>query len=371
MAQERDVESRLKKVIVLPDLSIASAIPLLDRAGLGVLLVCDEQRKLIGVITDGDIRRAMMKGWPFDQPCSSIAITQPVVARVDAGREVSSAAPAISTVDALHIMDHARSFLINQLPVVDEQGRVVDLIMRSDLVAETSLDVSAVIMAGGFGKRLQPLTEDLPKPMLLVGDRPLMERLIGQLKQSGIHQVNVTTHYLPDKIIEHFGTGEPWGVKINYVAEDQPLGTAGALSLIPSSGHPLLVINGDILTNLDFRSMLAYHQKHAADMTVAVRRYGLQVPYGVLECEGERILHVREKPRYSFLVNAGVYLLQPSVLAYIPGGRRFDMTDLIDALIQAGRPVISFPIVEYWLDIGQLEDYEQAQKDVEDGRIGS
>ncbi len=371
MVQARDIEDRLKKVVISPELSIADAIPVLDRAGWGVLLLCDAQRKLLGVVTDGDVRRAVMRGISFDQPCLSIASTQPIVAYAKASAEMPGAAPAISAADALQIMDHSHSFLVNQLPVVDEQGQVVDLIMRSDLVAQSDLGVSAVIMAGGFGKRLQPLTEDLPKPMLPVGDRPLMERMIEHLRQSGIQQVNITTHYLSEKIAEHFGDGDAWGVKINYVTEDRPLGTAGALNLLPNPDQPLLVVNGDILTNLDFRALMAYHQKNGADLTVAVRQYSLQVPYGVLECEGVRVLQVREKPRYTFLVNAGVYLLQPAVLAYIPSGQRFDMTDLIESLIQAGRLVCNFPIVEYWLDIGQLEDYQQAKKDMESGRLGS
>jgi dTDP-glucose pyrophosphorylase/CBS domain-containing protein len=358
MLNKTDAEKRLQKVIVSPELTIADIIPILDRAGFGVLLLCDKNRKLLGVVTDGDIRRAMMQGWSFDNPCLSIATTQPIFSNYP-----------ISPDEALHLMDHSRSFLVNQLPILDEQGRVIDLIIRSDLIAEKGLDVSVVIMAGGLSKRLRPLTEDLPKPMLPVGDRPLLEHLIKNLHQIGIEQVNVTTHYLSEKITKYFGSGEDWGVKINYLSEDQPLGTAGALTLIPESNQPILVINGDILTLLDYRAMLAYHKRQNADMTVAVRQYGLRIPYGVLECDESRVVNVREKPDFNFLVNAGIYLLQPGVLKYIPGGQQFNMTDLIETLVGEGIAVYSFPIVEYWMDIGQMEDYEQAQKDIQTGRF--
>jgi NDP-sugar pyrophosphorylase family protein len=224
-------------------------------------------------------------------------------------------------------------------------------------------------MAGGFGTRLRPLTEDTPKPMLLVGDRPMLERTIEQLKKAGIHRVDLTTHYKPEAISKHFGNGDEFGVTIRYVHEDQPLGTAGALGLLGDSQEPLLVINGDILTHVDFRAMLKHHREHKASLTVGVCRYDLQVPYGVIECHGPDILGISEKPKMPFLVNAGIYLLEPKVRKYIPAGKRFDMTDLIQSLIHADRKVVSFPIVEYWLDVGRPGDYARAQEDVRSGRI--
>ena len=224
-------------------------------------------------------------------------------------------------------------------------------------------------MAGGSGTRLRPLTEDLPKPMLPVGDRPLMEVIIDQLRQSGIGRVNITTHYLPEKITDYFGNGENFGVELNYVSEDRPLGTAGSLGLIDWPRETLLVINGDILTKVNFRAMLDYHQEHRADITVGVRKYDIQVPYGVVECEDQRVCRLREKPNLSFFVNAGIYMLEPSVNEHIPNGQHYDMTDLIERLIHKGRSVVSFPIVEYWLDIGEPSDYERAQKDMKNGGI--
>lgn len=349
---------RLTKTIVSSQASIAEAIAQLERAGTGALLLCDNGRILRGLLTDGDLRRAILRGVPFDKPCSEIANPDPIVASVNCQ-------PA----EALRLMDHAREFVLNHLPVVDETGRVVDLMLRSDLVSEERLGLSAVIMAGGFGTRLRPLTDEVPKPMLTLGDRPLLELTIERLRDAGIRRVNLTTHYLAESISDHFGDGEAFDVEISYVREDRPLGTAGGLKLLEQSNETLLVINGDIVTQVDFRSMLAYHREHGADVTVGVRQYEVQVPYGVVDCDGSRVRKVEEKPVLHFLVNAGIYLLEPTVSRYIPDGHRFDMTELIDRLIEKGRHVVSFPIVEYWQDIGQRADYERAQEYVRNGGV--
>jgi NDP-sugar pyrophosphorylase family protein len=253
---------------------------------------------------------------------------------------------------------------LRQIPVLDKGGKVVDLVMMDDLIPTQDLPLQAVIMAGGLGTRLRPLTEDLPKPMLPLGGKPLMELVIEQLRQVGIRRVNVTTHYKPEKISDHFGDGSAYGVELKYVNEDKPLGTGGALGLIDKPTEPMLVINGDILTHVDLRAMLAYHQEHHAVMTVAVRHYDIKVPYGVIECEGSRVCALKEKPQIQLMVNAGVYLLEPKVYEFIPNGEQFNMTDLIQRLLDSDHVVASFPIIEYWLDIGQFADYEQAQKDM-------
>jgi NDP-sugar pyrophosphorylase family protein len=258
---------------------------------------------------------------------------------------------------------------LRHIPLLDGEGRVVDLVLLSELVEQPRLPLSAVVMAGGYGVRLRPLTKNIPKPMLPVGDRPLMEWTIEQLRAIGIRHVNVTTHYKPEIIVEHFGDGRQFGVEINYVDEERPLGTAGALGLMKSPTGPLLVINGDILTQLDFRAMFDFHREYRADMTVGVRKYEFQVPYGVVETEGVAISRLVEKPSLGFFVNAGVYLLEPIIHRYVPSGCHLDMTDLIGQLLADGRNVISFPIQEYWLDIGQHGDYEQAQEDLRNGRI--
>jgi dTDP-glucose pyrophosphorylase/CBS domain-containing protein len=347
---EATARQRLENAVVSPATSIADAIAILDKAGTGALVLCTQDRVLRGILTDGDIRRAILQGKPMNAPCDTIATLIPMVAP----RFITSS-------EALDLMNQHD---IHHLPLVDAESHVVEFLLRKDLVPDVRLDLSAVIMAGGYGKRLLPLTESVPKPMLPVGDRPLLELIIQQLRRSGIRDVNLTTHYLPESIVTHFGDGGGFGVRLNYLKEDHPMGTAGGLKQMKRPGDPFLVINGDILTGVPFQEMLSYHRKHRAMITVGVRRYDMQVPFGVVECEGVRITRLQEKPSLSFFINAGTYLLEPSAWDYIPEGRPFDMTDLIQTLIDADQPVASFPIMEYWLDVGRHEDYQKAQEDV-------
>jgi NDP-sugar pyrophosphorylase family protein len=252
---------------------------------------------------------------------------------------------------------------VRQVPLLDDGGRVKGLATLREMIESDSLPLQAVVMAGGYGTRLRPLTEKVPKTMLKVGDKPILESILKRLRQSGIQCVNLTTHYKGEIISEHFGDGEKLGLNIHYVEEDRPLGTAGALSLLQASCDPILVMNGDILTQVDFRAMHEFHVDHKADMTVAVSLYEYQVPYGVIESDGLRIRSVSEKPVKREFINAGIYLLNPEACGYIPNGQSYDMTDLMNKMIGEGRRVISFPIREYWADIGRLDDYKQAQKD--------
>jgi dTDP-glucose pyrophosphorylase len=352
---EQESRQRLESTLIAPAARIADAVQRLDLAGTGALVLADESRRLRGLLTDGDVRRALLRGISFEEPCARIATSDPVHIREGA-----------SAADALQVMNERD---VNQLPVLDAGGIVTGLLLRRDLVAEDAAPISAVIMAGGFGTRLRPLTDQMPKPMLPIGDRPLLERTIERLRDSGIRRVHVTTHHLADRITKHFGDGGSLGVQIQYVPEEQPLGTCGGLKLVEVTPGPQLVINGDILTGVNFRDLVSFHRKAGADATVCVRRYEVQVPYGVVECEGTWLRAVREKPSVGFFVNAGVYLIEPSVQRYIPDGERFDMTDLIARLLADGRKVASFPIVEYWLDVGQPADYEQAQSDARSGRL--
>jgi dTDP-glucose pyrophosphorylase len=346
---------RLASTLIDPGATITEAVQRLDLAGTGALLLSDGERRLRGLLTDGDVRRALLRGVSFDQPCSSIATADPF--RVEEG---------VSAAEALRIMNEHD---VNHLPVIDAGGGLSGFLLRRDLVRDVSAAVSAVIMAGGFGTRLRPLTDQIPKPMLPVGDRPLLERTIERLRDAGIHRVNVTTHHLAEQITSYFGDGRAMGVQIRYMPEEQPLGTCGGLRLVDEPNEPLLVINGDILTGINFGDLVGFHRKVGADATVCVRKYDVQVPYGVVEVEGTWLRGLREKPSVGFFVNAGIYLLEPTVQRYIPDGQRFDMTDLIGRLLADGRRVASFPIVEYWLDVGQPADYAQAQRDVETARI--
>lgn len=349
---------KLQSLFISPDYSILAAMECVDRGACGIALVVDQESHLLGTVTDGDVRRAILSGKDLESPVSELLVSKistqypkPITTQLGAKRE--------TLLELLH-QNHLR-----QLPILDNDNKVVDLVMIDDLIPAQDLPLQAVIMAGGLGTRLRPLTEDLPKPMLPLGGKPLMERMIKQLRQVGIRRVNVTTNYKPERISDYFGDGSSFGVELNYVNEYKPLGTGGALGLIDTPTEPMLVINGDILTQVDFRAMLAYHQEQRAVMTVGVRQYDIKVPYGVIECEGSRVCALKEKPRINLLVNAGIYLLEPKVYKFIPNGEHFNMTDLIQWLLDSNYIVASFPIIEYWLDIGQHADYEQAQNDMQ------
>ena len=253
---------------------------------------------------------------------------------------------------------------VRQIPLLDENEKIVDIALLQDLIKEYEVPLKAVIMAGGFGTRLRPLTDDLPKPMLPIGDKPVLELIVSQLHDAGISKVQLTTHYKPEVIKQHFGDGTKFGVEIQYLNEDQPLGTAGALASVAVSEEPMLVLNGDVLTQVDFRAMVAFHREHKAELTVGVRQYDFQVPYGVIQCDGPQVRGIEEKPTLNFFVNAGIYLLEPSAHRSIPAAQKFDMTDLIEKLKMEGRNVVAFPVIEYWMDIGQHSDYKQAQADI-------
>jgi dTDP-glucose pyrophosphorylase/CBS domain-containing protein len=352
---EVDARDRLNRVCISAETPISEAIARLNDAGTGALVLCDADGKLRGLVADGDIRRAVIRRIPLSEPCGSIATFQPVCAQ-----------QPISAQEALHLMNERD---IHQLPLVDNEGRIVDFLLRKDLIPQSQHDLQAVVMAGGYGKRLLPLTEKVPKPMLPVGERPLLELIIQQLRRAGIHDVNLTTHYLPDSISGHFGNGEHFGVRLNYSQEVNPLGTAGGLRLMPRPQGPFLVINGDILTGVPFQQMLQYHRAHGAMLTVGVRKYEFQVPFGVVECDDVRITRIEEKPCHSYFINAGTYLLEPAAWDRIPKDGQFDMTDLIRVLLDAGETVVGFPIMEYWIDVGRHEDYVKAQELVLRGEL--
>jgi len=338
-----------------PGSTIQKSVEQMDANGIGIVLVVDPERHLLGTITDGDIRRAILAKISFDEPISKLLSRKsgsefalPITAPENTGR------------------DTLRSILQNKdirhLPLVDSDGKVVDLVTLDEFVPDAKARLNAVIMAGGQGQRLRPLTDDLPKPMLQVGDRPLMEIIVDQMHAAGVTNLNVAVNHKHEKILEHFGDGANFGVNITYLKEDQPLGTAGSLGMMEPPTETVLVMNGDILTRVDFRAMLSYHRDQNADFTVAVQGYDLEVPYGVIECTDTMVESLSEKPVMKFLVNAGIYLLEPSVFSMIPKNTSYDMTTLIQSLLDNNRRVAAFPIREYWLDIGEYSSYVEAQE---------
>lgn len=351
----------LTSFFISPESTIQEAIACIDANTHGIALIVDDQRHLIGTIVDGDIRRAML---------ANIAMSAPVIGLL-ARKPESHATPVTGTthMDRTAMIDLMKERKVRHIPILDDDGRVVDLFSLDDLLSEDPLKLQAVVMAGGFGKRLYPLTQDTPKPMLPVGNRPLMEVTLGQLRSAGINRINITTHYLAEKIKEYFDDGSEFGVEINYVAEDQPLGTAGGVGLVDVSDEPLLVINGDILTQVNYRDMVAYHREYNAVLTMAVRKHEVKIPYGVVQISDGLVHQLEEKPSYAYFVNAGIYLLSPEAHQLIPKGIHMDMTEVIAQLLAQGKVVASFPIREYWLDIGQHTDYDQAQTDAQKGQF--
>jgi dTDP-glucose pyrophosphorylase/CBS domain-containing protein len=352
----------LEKICLPASADLRACITSLNRGEKGIVLLLDTRGRLLGTITDGDVRRAILAGTRLEAPVAELLTAKahsryarPVTAPLGTGSG-----------ELLCLM---RTHSVRQVPLVDEEGRVAGLMTMADLIPAQSCTLEAVIMAGGQGSRLRPMTETLPKPMLPVGEKPLMEHIVEQLKEAGIQRVSVATHYLPEKIKEHFGDGSGFGVEFNYVNEDRPLGTAGALGLMEPPKETLLVINGDILTKVDFQAMQDFHREQDALITVAVRKFEMSVPYGVVEGEGGFVTKLEEKPSLGFFVNAGIYLLEPDCFRYLPAGRRMDMTELIQALLAEGERVASFPIHEYWLDIGRHDDYLRAQEDHKSGRL--
>jgi dTDP-glucose pyrophosphorylase len=328
----------------------------------GIVLVVDDELHLLDTFTDGDLRRAILNRFDLNTPLADLA-----------DRRIGSDYPEPVTVlegtTEPEVSALMSRLMLRHVPVVDKEGHVKNLIVAGDTASGSppELPVSALIMAGGLGTRLRPLTDRVPKPLLLVGDKPIMEDTVRQLRDAGVRQLFIATHYKAEAIEEHFGDGSNFDISIDYVKEEQPLGTAGALGLMEPPTEPLLVVNGDVLTRVNYRAMHAFHQDHKADMTVGLGQYEFQVPYGVVETDGSEIKSLSEKPRIRYFINAGAYLLEPSVLTHIPEGQRFDMTDLIQALMDAGRRVVGFPISEYWLDVGHHGDYEQANTDMREG----
>lgn len=353
--------NELERVRVSPEHSVRKVMECIDQSARGIALVLDEQHHLIGTVTDGDIRRAILAGMNLE-----LSVSELLQQRQPGFASGAITAP-LGTDDTtlLHLMSEND---VRHIPLVDDAGCVVDISFLTELVKEYELPLRALVMAGGQGSRLRPLTEELPKPMLPVGNKPLLQLIVEQLKQAGIRQVNVATHYKGDVIAEHFKNGEAFGVDIRYVKEDQPLGTAGALSLLEEVDEPLLVMNGDILTRVDFRALLHFHREHRADLTVCVRQYEFNVPYGVIDTDGVNVKGISEKPVVRNFINAGIYLLNPQVRKLIPNGQPYDIPDLIDRLISEQRTVVCFPIREYWLDIGKVDQYDQAKADIAAGR---
>jgi dTDP-glucose pyrophosphorylase len=338
-----------KKGVLNPNTSIEKAIQNLDESALQVVLVVDESNILLGTITDGDIRRGLLKGLDLSQPIKSIMNTNSF-----------AVLPTISRELVLQLM---KANKIHQIPIIDEERKVVGLHVLDEILQPTYLENWFVIMAGGKGVRLRPYTENCPKPLLPVGGKPILEHILLRAKADGFTKFIISIHYLGHMIQDYFRDGEKWGVEIIYINEENALGTAGALSLIVDKPNsPFLVSNGDVLTNIRYSDFLEFHKEHQAVATMAVRMHEWQHPFGVVHTKGVEIIDFEEKPIYKSHVNAGIYALDPIAFNFLETNQYMDMPSLFSKLKFDKHKTIVYPMHESWIDIGRPDDYESAEK---------
>lgn len=340
-----------QKVVIEPSTSIKEALRVIDKEALRVALVVDKN-KLVGMVTDGDLRRGILQGIKLSASVSEVMNTNPVSANVSS-----------NSADLKALMQSRK---ILSLPIVDDDDQLVGLKTLYDTLMIEKRENPVFIMAGGFGTRLKPLTDNCPKPMLKVGGKPMLETLINNFKNHGFYKFYISTHYLPEVIMDYFGNGDNFDVEITYVHEETPLGTGGALSLLPDDlpKEPLIMINGDILTNVDFGKVLDFHVKQASDATMCVRDYEVKIPFGVIEGEGHEITGMVEKPTYRYFVNAGIYIVSNHIIKSLSENERLDMPSLFENKQVEGHKTLKFPIHEYWLDVGRHDDFKKAQVDI-------
>jgi dTDP-glucose pyrophosphorylase len=340
-----------KNVLIKPDQPIRDALAVIDSEALRIALVVNSDLCLVGVVTDGDIRRGLLKSLTLLDAVELIMNKSPLTITQNTHRK-----------DAVKLM---QSKGILAIPIVSEM-KVVGLETLQKMGEQQSKLNPVFLMAGGFGTRLKPLTDNCPKPMLKVGEKPILEIMLNSFIKSGFVNFYISTHYIPDMIREHFGDGTKWNVKITYVHEEIPLGTGGALGLLPADipDLPLILINGDILTNVDFERVLEFHNKHQAAATMCVRDYEYQVPFGVVNGSGHKIVSMVEKPVQRFFVNAGIYVVSSEIRQSVEKNIRIDMPTLLEQFIEKQYEVLMFPVHEYWLDIGRMDDFKRAQDDI-------
>ncbi|MGF1762550.1 nucleotidyltransferase family protein [Aliivibrio kagoshimensis] len=342
-----------KRVIIKPELSIKGALQIIDDNSIRTALVVDEGYQLLGVLSDGDIRRGLLKGLTLDSSVNTIMNKNPFTCTFDTDKNV--------------LIQEMNKRDILSIPLIKD-GKLVGLSsLHDELVDKPQYHNPVFIMAGGFGTRLRPLTNSCPKPMLKIGNKPILETVIRRFIKAGFVNFYISTHYMPEKIERHFGDGSELGVKINYVHEETPLGTAGALGLLPDDlpqELPLIMMNGDVLTKVDFERLLDFHTENKADATMCVREYDYQIPYGVINGEGNKIISMVEKPIQRYFVNAGIYVVSPQVIQSVPENHHIDMPTLLEQHMNERDNVLMFPIHEYWLDIGRMNDFNRAQADI-------
>lgn len=331
-----------------------AAVRAIESSHRRIAVVVNDDGRLLGTLTDGDVRRCLLVGGSLETPVSRAMNTSPVTAKPDSSHS--------------YLLDLMRRGNIMALPLVDNAGRFMELVHLTDLgdhgheTSRASAFAFAVIMAGGEGTRLRPLTEKIPKPMVDISGLPLLERQIKRLAKTGLRRAYLSVNYLGHIIEDHFGDGSEFGIEIRYLREKEKLGTAGALSLLPEvPSGPILVMNGDILTTSSFESLHAFHRSNDAHITVAAVDYRVDIPYGVIHSEGAFVQRIEEKPSQRFFCNAGIYAVSPQTLELVREAKQCNMTDVVETCLMRNLPVAVFPVHEYWSDIGTPDDLEKAR----------
>jgi dTDP-glucose pyrophosphorylase len=330
--------------------TIREALNIIDASAMQIALVLNDKNKLIGTVTDGDIRRGLLSGLALDDSIESIIYKTPTVCTINSSKE--------------EILKIAFEKKLYKIPIVDFEGTLVGIEEVDGFIKQEEYPYKVVLMVGGLGRRLSPLTDNKPKPLLNVGNKPLLETIIDNFSKYGLKNFILSVNYKSEMIEDYFGDGSKFGVNIKYVHENKRMGTAGALSLMREElTTTFLVMNGDLLTNINFDHMISYHVEYQAVATMGIKQYDLQVPYGVVNVNEQRIVSIEEKPSHKFFVNAGIYILDKSVLNEIPYDTFYDMPTLFETIIANNNIAVSFLIREYWLDVGQRSDYEQANSE--------
>lgn len=339
-----------QKTLVNQNHTLLDTMKIIDDSSLQFAVVVDEDQHLLGTVTDGDIRRGILRGEGLDVKITSIMNPNPITAK--SGQRYHKYKQLM------------KSKMLKQLPIVDEDNRIINILFADNI--ETTLNKNTVVlMLGGLGTRLRPLTNDTPKPMLRVGNKPILETIIEGFKQYGYTNFIFSVNYKKEVIQDYFQNGEAFDVTIEYIEEDKKMGTAGALSLLKNRPtKPFFVMNGDLLTQINFDQLMQFHIEHDSVATMCVREYEYQIPYGVIETVGTDLVTIKEKPIHRSFVNAGIYVLSPDVFNYIPNDEFFDMPTLFQRLVEEEMKTSVFPIHEYWLDIGQIGDYERANNEI-------
>jgi dTDP-glucose pyrophosphorylase/predicted transcriptional regulator len=345
-------------MISISDISVSAStkiidvLKIIDRSSKQICLVLSNDNKLIGTVNDGDIRRGLLRQVSMEDAIDNVCFRNPTVARIGDTKE--------------QIINLLQEKKIHQIPILDDNDKVVGLEILDDIISSSNKPNKVILMVGGLGTRLRPLTENTPKPMLSVGGKPILKTIVESFVSYGFTNIIMCVGYKSDVIKDYFKDGAMFGAKIKYINENSRMGTAGALSLLEMDNKPkesFFIMNGDLLTNLNFNHFIDYHKKSKSIATMCVREYDIQVPYGVVKVDGERVLSIVEKPIHKFFVNAGMYILEPECLSCVPNDVFYDMPTLFDSLIKSQKKVSSFPLREYWVDIGKIDEYERANSE--------